>query len=254
MYISNHDYMMGPGYSLRDILNEADGDPNTAAPEEDDTGAMEDTGGDPNTGDNDEATGGDDSETDTTDDTGDSSVESPEDTGDEEDTGEDNGDENFNIDAEDDTGDDEATDDTGDDSSSDDPNAESDDTEEDEEIDPNSLKALDGKLYEDLSPAEQKLKIRQLKQLYTELFYKCASISEKLNSIFVEDDEATLQIKMAGSMVFNLKQMISDYFLNIFESKSYQENDVMFNRYLAMMDQVKRLTDELKKMYFSDSE
>ena len=232
------------GYSLRNILNEADEDPNT-----DDTVAAEDT---PNEGDPD-TTGEEagDENTEAEDDAGDSTDESPDDAeGEEEDTGEDNADEDFNIDAEDDTGDEE-TDDGGDDSSSDDTNSDSEDTEE--EIDPDSLKALDGKLYEDLSPAEQKLKLRHMKQLYTDLFYKCASISEKLNSAFVDDDEATLQIKMAGSMIFNLKQMVSDYFLNIFDSKSYQENDIMFNRYLAILNEVKLLTDDLKKLYFDDS-
>ena len=250
MHNGNHEYMIknfsSLGYSLRSVLNEADEDPNTT-----DTTEETPDEGDPNT---DEQDSGEEN-TDTEEDTGDSTEESPDDSEDnesEEDTGEDNADEDFNIDAEDDTEDGE-TDTDGDDSSSDDINSDSGDSEEDE-IDPDSLKALDGKLYEDLNPAEQKLKLRHMKQLYTDLFYKCASISEKLNSIFVEDDIATLQIKMAGSMIFNLKQMVSDYFLNIFDSKSYQENDIMFNRYLAILNQVKLLTDELKKLYFDDSE
>lgn len=251
MHNGNHEYMIknfsSLGYSLRSVLNEADKDPNTTDTTAEDT---PDKGEDPNAGGED--TGGEDMEAE--EDGGDSTDESLEDSEDEgmEDTGEDNADEDFNIDAEDDTGDEE-TDTDGDDSSSDDINSDSEDSEE-EEIDPDSLKALDGKLYEDLNPAEQKLKLRHMKQLYTDLFYKCASISEKLNSIFVEDDIATLQIKMAGSMIFNLKQMVSDYFLNIFDSKSYQENDIMFNRYLAILNQVKLLTDELKKLYFDDSE
>lgn len=228
------------GYSLRSILNEAEEDPNetNTAPED---GADEGEG-DPNAGEED----AEDENTETEEDGGDSTDESPEDS--ESEGIEDTEDEDFNIDAEDDTEDEEADID-GDEDSSDDINSDS-----EEEIDADSLKALDGKLYDDLSPAEQKLKIRHLKELYTNLFYKCAKISEKLNSVFVEDDNVTLQIKMAGSTLFNLKQMISDYFLNIFDSKSYQENDIMFNRYLAMLNEVKLLTDELKKMYFNDSE
>lgn len=253
MYMGNHDYMLGClGYSLREA--EEGVDPNTATEDE----GTDTASADPNT-----AT---DTEDTSTDDTGDSTEESPEapegtDPNTEEDTDDtgdaDNGDENFDIDATDDTsageeegGEEDSTDPNADDGGDDD----SDEEDDSEEVDEDSLKAMDGKLYEDLSPAEQKMKIRHHKQLFTDLLYTCANIGDKLNAIYIEDQDANLQVKRAGSMIFDLKQMISDYFLNTYDSKSYQENDIMFNRYLAVLNQVKGLTDDIKKTYFSDSE
>lgn len=213
-----------------------------------------------------EAAGGNDEdpnaggEENTEEDAGDSEEESPDDSGEEtedpnveedgsEDTeGEEAGDDGLDIDASDDTGEEESgEEDPNEDDSSDDSST------DEEEVDPDSLKALDGKIYADLSPAEQKMKLIELRRLYTDLFTSCNTVADKINTMVIDDDDAKLQIRRAGSMMFDLGRMVSDYFLKIFDSKSYEENDIMFNRFLAFLNGINGLTEDLKKLYKDDS-
>lgn len=124
-----------------------------------------------------------------------------------------------------------------------DPNTE--DTEEEEEDSGGG--SLDGGVYDSLSPQEKKLKVRALRQLYADLYGSCGAIIDKLNDIVMDDADLNSQIKQAASMLFNLKQMIVDYLLNIFDSKSYIENDIMYNQYLNALNTVKDITSILNK-------
>lgn len=176
-----------------------------------------------------------------------------------EDTGDDNGDEeggdenadndDFSIDAEpDEDGDDVGGDDTESDSggggggTGDGGPIDNEDTERDKE------------LFSDLSPQEMKQKILKLKQLYMELYSNCNYIIEKLNSSNTPYEELNVQIKKALSTLFNLKQMVSDYLLQSFDSKSYMENDIMFNHYLSVLNSVKKLTQEIDKSLSKEDE
>lgn len=112
----------------------------------------------------------------------------------------------------------------------------------------------DKELFSDLSPQEMKQKILKLKQLYMELYSNCNYIIEKLNSSNTPYEELNVQIKKALSTLFNLKQMISDYLLQSFDSKSYMENDIMFNHYLSVLNSVKKLTQEIDKSLSKEDE
>ena len=222
----------------RRLLFEADGDEGKdftpSSQPEDDTG---DTGDTANEDENNGEAGGD--EADTNDDSGEEGEESTD--GDNEgEANEDN--EDFKIDAEDDTGeegDGDASDDGGDDNGSSDsdsgesPTVDNEDTRRDKEI------------FDSLSPQEQKLKTMQMKKLYMELYANCNYVVEKINSIGTSYDELNIQIKKSLSILFNLKTMINDYLLYLFDSKSYFDNDAMFNIYLSILNSVKHVIKDI---------
>jgi len=144
-------------------------------------------------------------------------------------------------------GDDIGSDDSGSDSSS--------DSSSDEVTVSNSkLKETEKELFDSLSPEEQKIKTKELKNLYMELYTNCNNIIEKLNSVSVEFDDVNIQFKKVINVLFETKRMISDYLLNIFDSKSYIENDIMFNNYLRVFNSVKNITNDIKNMYKDDNE
>ena len=78
------------------------------------------------------------------------------------------------------------------------------------------------------------------------------SLMDKFNSVSLEYDDANSQFKRIVNTLYGLKKMISDYLLNSFDSRSYLENDIMFNRYLAVLNSVKNVSTELKNVYKDD--
>ena len=117
------------------------------------------------------------------------------------------------------------------------------------EVDADSSKANDKNLYDSLSPAEQEMKTQKLKEQFIELYSTFQTYIDKFNDMSMEFEDIAPQIKHAVDMMFSAKKMISDWLLHIFDSKSYIENDIMYNRYLQVLNSVKNITDDMKKAY-----
>lgn len=135
-----------------------------------------------------------------------------------------------------------------------------DNTEEDTTSDDTSdtvtdspAKEAERQLFDSLSPEEQAIKNNMLKKLYIELYTNCNNIIDKLNNIGSELDEVNPQIKRVLALLFNLKQMIDDYLTNIYKTKSYIENDIMFNRYLSVLNSVKNIIKDIDNYYEDDT-
>lgn len=219
----------------RKLLFEADEEDNTegfTASSEKEDGADEEENNDTESEDNNTEENNDD----------DVNEESEEDT-----SNEDN--EDFNIDAEDD-GESEDGEEGNNDSGSED-NGGDDDSEEKIE---NEDTKRDKEIFDSFSPQEQKLKISELNKLYLELYSNCNYIIDKINGIGTPYDELNLQIKKTLAVLYNLKQMVSDYITNLFSSKSYTENDINFNRYLSILNSVKGIIKDINKSIMDEDE
>ncbi len=94
-----------------------------------------------------------------------------------------NGDEDFSIDATPDDDDFGADDNNNNDSSNDSSSSSSSNDDAEPEVSADSLKAQDGKLFEDLEPAEQELKLKELKEQYLALYQTCDGVIDKINSL-----------------------------------------------------------------------
>lgn len=160
-------------------------------------------------------------------------------------------DDEFNIDADADI-------DTGDDAGGDTGGGGGGDTsvtpEEEEPVD-NEDTRRDKELYDSLSPQEQKERNIKQKKLFFELYSNCDYVIDKLNNISDADlEEYGVQIRKTLSMLFDLKQMVSDYATKLYDSKSYIENDIMFNRYLSILNTVKNITSDIRKSYKTEED
>lgn len=113
----------------------------------------------------------------------------------------------------------------------------------------NEDKQKDREIFDSLSPQEQKLKIVKLKQSYMDLYSRCDQIIEKYDAVGVEFDNLADVIKGSLNALYSLKEMISHYLLYLFDSKSYIENDITFNRFLTAMNQIKLITKSMRDSY-----
>ena len=123
--------------------------------------------------------------------------------------------------------------------------------EEDEhKVDPDSLKAKDRELFDTLSIEEQQIKIKELKKQFGDLYSDCVSLVDRINEISTELSSG--QINKITKIILELKSSVSFYVLNLYDIKSFIENDVMFNQYLSILDRVKNVLETIKNEEFSD--
>jgi hypothetical protein len=116
----------------------------------------------------------------------------------------------------------------------------------------NAAKRKDREIFDTLSPEEQKIKTVKLKELFMDLYNRCEQIVEKLDSIGVDYEDLGSPINKSIETLFSLKQMISTYLLYLFDSKSYIENDITFNRFLTALNQIKLITKDMRDSHKED--
>jgi hypothetical protein len=107
-------------------------------------------------------------------------------------------------------------------------------------------KKRDREIFDSLSAEEQKLKTVKLKELFMKLYARCGQIIEKYDSLGVRYEDLTEPIKNSVNALYSLKDTISSYLLYLFDSKTYLENDIMFNRFLVAMNQIKLITKDMR--------
>ena len=107
-----------------------------------------------------------------------------------------------------------------------------------------SLKAKDGEIFDSLDPAEQEIKLRELKQQFIDLYQTCDDIIERINSV-TSYDEYIETLKRITYTLFCTKRMISDHILHIFDSKSYHENDIRYTEFLSIINTVKNIIKDI---------
>lgn len=108
-----------------------------------------------------------------------------------------------------------------------------------------AAKKKDREIFDTLSPEEQKIKTVKLKELYIKLYSRCDQVIEKFNTLGVEYEDLIDPIKNTLAALYSIKESIAYWLLYLFDSKNYIENDIMFNRYLTAMNQIKLITKSM---------
>lgn len=101
-------------------------------------------------------------------------------------------------------------------------------------------------IFSSLSADEQSVKIFELQRLYSQLYNSCNDISKRINDL--DTDEKDLEIiSRVGDSITQLKKYIEDYLTKHFSKKSFVENDIMYNRFLAILSSITSVLQELSK-------
>lgn len=162
-------------------------------------------------------------------------------------------DDDFNIDADDDTGDDDGGDsDTSTSTDDNEPTAEEDAAND--ESSEKDIKAKEKEIFASLSPAEQRVKNKQLKNRFKDLYDNCSNIIEKINEIGGDIQSVSPQLKRTISILFEIKSNIYDYLMDLYDANGYFENEIIYNKYLVMLNSVKNILVEIDKAYDPDKD
>jgi len=106
-------------------------------------------------------------------------------------------------------------------------------------------------IFSSLTAEEQQMKIMELKNQFNALYSSCDDLLEKLNSISVDEDSDNFISRMSSSL-FDLRTYIADYLIYTFAQKSFVENDIMFNRFLAIVNSMSIALEKFQKRINSE--
>ena len=160
-----------------------------------------------------------------------------------EDTGDD---ENFDIDTSLDGDEDEEGEDGGGDEGlgNDEPSGESElsgDSGGDQEPNPANTS-----IFNTLTAEEQQIKIGELKNLYKDLYSSVNDLLHRIDDMDLNEDIME-PITKVSNILHRLQNSIADYFSNLFDIRSYFENDVKYNEFLLVLKKTTTVVDDLAK-------
>ena len=113
--------------------------------------------------------------------------------------------------------------------------------------DPSSkLKDIEKSIFDQLTPEQQAAKTKELKSLYTDTYNKCQTIVDMVSTAEKEPSQAKVYDYIINNLV-DLQKYIRDYLDDIFDSKTYIENMTELQKYLAILDTINNVFEEIKK-------
>ena len=134
-------------------------------------------------------------------------------------------------------------DDTGDTSSDTDSDTS---TGSDEEAKIDELKKQEEELYSNLTPEQLDLRHKELKEQYLSMYDLIVSILDRINEASVDEEKVEI-VKYISDTLENLKKMIVDYMKYSYKMKSYIENSINYNRFLAVLNGMNKILEEMNK-------
>lgn len=156
-----------------------------------------------------------------------------------EDAGDDNGDDNTDE-GEDDTPADDTTD--TDDSSM------SDDTDDGD----NKIKEIQDQIFQDLTSGQLKIKNKELKKRYFDMYENISALIDKVNDV-PKIDETIQILGFVSNKLDELASMISDYLNDTYDTLTYIENEINFQKFIGTMNGINSVLDNLSE-YLSKKE
>lgn len=144
-----------------------------------------------------------------------------------------------------DSGEDESgTDDGSGDSGTDSGNSSTDNSSDEEAQTIDDIKKKEEELFNNLSPEQMDIRHRELKNKYLDTFDMVNGIIERLGNMDVDNISA---VEYVSNTLSDLKTMLSDYMNHVYKTKSYTENLINYNRFLAVLSGVNKILEELNK-------
>lgn len=148
----------------------------------------------------------------------------------------------MNFDGSDDSGSGSGDSDNNDSSGDDSNSGGGDDDNSNEKVD--DIKKQEEELYNNLTPEQLDIKHKELKRNYLALYELVNAIIEKISAANLSEDNISI-IEFASNSLVKLKDMIIDYMQNVYKTKSYIENSIIYNRYLATLTAINKMLEEI---------
>lgn len=123
------------------------------------------------------------------------------------------------------------------------------DTNEGQKATVDDLKKQEEDIYAsaNLSPEQLDIKHKELKQNYLKMYDITTNIIDRIGDASVNEDNIRV-IEYISEELNKLRNMITDYVNSVYSGKSYIENAINFNRFLAVLNGINKMLEEIDKM------
>lgn len=108
-----------------------------------------------------------------------------------------------------------------------------------------NLRDVQQKLFDQLTPEQQQIKVEELKKNYAELYSRCANILKIITDSNPGDDNTVKVFDYVQKTMNDLQTHIYYYISNTFDTKTYIENDIQFKQFLTILNTIKKILDEI---------
>lgn len=119
-------------------------------------------------------------------------------------------------------------------------------TQEEEEQPVDALKAQEEEMYSNLSSEQLDIKHRELKNRFLEMYDTTSEIIDRISSVSVDENNINT-IEYISTNLSKMRTMLSDYIDGVYQTKSYIENSINYNRFLAVLGGINKMLEEIPK-------
>ena len=133
-------------------------------------------------------------------------------------------------------------DDTGDEEQDSNGDEDSEDDSGDEES--SELQTSQDDLYKDLNDEQRNIQDKELKTCFISLNENITEIIERMNNIMKNDFNIKI-LDFAITQLLKLKDMVTYYLTNTYNTKTYQENTLFYQQCLVIMSAIQKLLPEI---------
>lgn len=110
----------------------------------------------------------------------------------------------------------------------------------------NELKSLEDDIFKDIPPEQMNIKIMELKKQYLEVYATITDVLARTNKI-PKSTQIMSVLEFIINKLMELKEMVQFYLSNTFDTKTYVENMVNYQQYLATLNTINRLLKEISR-------
>ena len=122
----------------------------------------------------------------------------------------------------------------------------SDNTGGEEEQPVDDIKQQEEELYSNLSPTLLDIKHRELKNQFLNMYDIVSSIIERIGDADISEDNIGI-VEYVSDNLSRMRNMLTDYIESVYAAKSYIENSVNYNRFLAVLNGINEILEQVEK-------
>ena len=110
-------------------------------------------------------------------------------------------------------------------------------------IQADDARGLENEIFSNLTPTQIAVKHKELKGNFSAMHSSISELIERVNEVNAAEYQTA--ITFVSQQLSDLKEMIADYITDVYSTKSYMENAMNYNRFLATLNGIKEILDEV---------
>ena len=113
-----------------------------------------------------------------------------------------------------------------------------------EESPVDELKTQEEEMYSNLTPEQLDVKHKELKTRFLDMYDMTTELVDRIGDATITEENIGV-IEYISKSLNNLRTMLSDYVSSIYSTKSYIENSINYNRFLAVLNGINKMLEQI---------